>query len=49
MKFLKISDDTHNNLKKYCNNYSFSMKDWVEYVVDENIKKFNKHESADYK
>ena len=38
MKFLKVSDKTHEDLKEYCKDKKFFMKDWVDYVVSENIK-----------
>jgi hypothetical protein len=38
MKFIKVNDETHKKLKDFCKGKKFFMQEWVEYVVETNIK-----------
>jgi hypothetical protein len=40
-KSLIISEKTHESLKKFCKMNSYKMNDWVEKLIDKEIKKQN--------
>ena len=41
MKTMKISEELHTNLKKYCNKNNLKMGKWVETILIEHFKNNN--------